>query len=227
VTAAAVELRIQGSIRPCRRADLRHLEWFGMFTDHRAIFRAAWDGHRRGTNVMLVADLHGFPAGQVWIDLARKGASGIGVVWALRVHPVLYRSGLGRALLGAAERELRRRGLATAEVAVEKDNDGACRLYRRAGYRDAGEATEPWSYVKPDGTPVEHVLDLWILQKGLDGDDGSAARRDSVDDRRREPAGVRGFEALRLGRLPRLWGRRGVRDLPELDSSADGPTADR
>jgi ribosomal protein S18 acetylase RimI-like enzyme len=42
--------------------------------------------------------------------------------------------GIGRALLGFAHRRMSDRGLGRAEVVTQSENEGACRLYRGAGY---------------------------------------------------------------------------------------------
>ena len=59
-------------IRLCREADLPQLEWFGMYSEHREIIRSTYESQERGETAMLVADLNGFPAGQVWINLTLK-----------------------------------------------------------------------------------------------------------------------------------------------------------
>src|SRR5947208_11574768 len=83
----AVTATIQ--LRVCERRDLRELEWFGMFTPHRALIEEAFARQLRGEVVMGVADLAGFPVGQVWVDLARKRDQGTGIIWAIRVIPFL------------------------------------------------------------------------------------------------------------------------------------------
>ena len=55
------------TIRQCVEADLPLLEWYGLFSHHREIFHATFERQKRGQNVMLVADLRGFPVGQAWI----------------------------------------------------------------------------------------------------------------------------------------------------------------
>src|SRR5438093_11002918 len=60
------------TVRICRREDLPALEWFGLFTEHREIIRETFESQERGEAVMLIADLNGFPIGQVWINLTLK-----------------------------------------------------------------------------------------------------------------------------------------------------------
>ena len=48
-------------IRPCKRADLRKLEWFGMLTKYREIILEAFERQEKGEVIMLVAEVNHFP----------------------------------------------------------------------------------------------------------------------------------------------------------------------
>lgn len=164
-------LRLELVIRTCREEDLPRLEWFGMFTPHRELIRDAYDRQERGEVAMLVADVNGFPVGQVWVDFVRRAADSMGTIWALRVLPPLQGKGIGTRLLAAAERVIRARGREAAEIGVEKDNPGARRVYERAGYRVVREEYEEYEYTTPDGTRIRVPVDEWILRKSLRGAD--------------------------------------------------------
>jgi ribosomal protein S18 acetylase RimI-like enzyme len=157
------------AIRLCRADDLPALEWFGLFTEHREIIRETFESQERGEAVMLVADLNGFPAGQVWINLTLKKAEATGALWAVRVLPCLQNLGIGAHLMAAAEQLLIERGCTGVELGVEKDNPGARRFYERLGYRLTGIAQGEYQYVTPDGTPMSMPIDEWILRKDLIG----------------------------------------------------------
>ena len=58
-----------------------------------------------------------------------------GFVAYMAVDPQQRRSGIGSALLAAAEDEARRRGLPYMALMVTEENEAARRLYRRSGYR--------------------------------------------------------------------------------------------
>jgi ribosomal protein S18 acetylase RimI-like enzyme len=161
--------RVAAKIRACRRHDLAALEWSGMFTDHRAIIRDAFERHCRGENVFLVADLGGFPAGQVWIDLTRKRTLRSAVIWALRVFPSLQNKGMGGDLMRAAEHVAAARGFLYAELAVELGNPRVIPFYERLGYRRDRRETESFRYVTPDGRRVDRPLHLLIYGKKLGG----------------------------------------------------------
>lgn len=153
-------------LRECRADDLEALEWFGMFTAHRALIRDAWERHRAGENVMLVAEANGFPIGQAWIDLARHADESAGLLWAVRVFPIFQGMGIGARLLDAAEEVLAARGFRWALIGVEKHNAGAHRLYLRQGYEPWGELRESYAYTPPGAdAPVEVPLDEWLLRK--------------------------------------------------------------
>ncbi|HEU4628133.1 MAG TPA: GNAT family N-acetyltransferase [Gemmatimonadaceae bacterium] len=154
-------------IRRCREEDLPRLEWFGLFTHHRAIIREAFERQRAGDNVMLVGDAGGFPVAQAWIDLARLHAERVGLLWAVRVLPALQGLGLGSRLIGAAETVLRRLGYVAAEIGVEKENPGARRLYERLGYVVVREGREAYAYTTPAGVTERVGLDEWFLRKRL------------------------------------------------------------
>jgi ribosomal protein S18 acetylase RimI-like enzyme len=154
-------------IRPCTRDDLRALEWHGQFTHHRELIDEAFARQERGENLMLLADLNGFPAAQAWVDLAARAEYRAGLLWAVRVYPFLRGLGLGARMIAAAETALRERGFRWAEIGVEKDNPRARRLYERAGYQLHRELLEWYEYTGPDGVPVRVPVDQWMLCKRL------------------------------------------------------------
>ncbi|MDB6110269.1 MAG: N-acetyltransferase [Pedosphaera sp.] len=155
------------TIRTCTAGDLPNLEWFGMFAAHREIIQAAYERQEQGENVMLVADVHGWAVGQLWIDLAKKVEQSTGILWALRVFPFLRNLRIGTRLIKVAEQVLRDRGFDCAEIGAEKDDPAARRLYERLGYRLVGSERSEYSYTGPDGVPVHVPVDEWILHKRL------------------------------------------------------------
>lgn len=162
------DLSLPVTVRECVAEDVPKLEWYGLFTHHRQILEDAWRRHEAGENLMLVADLGGFPVGQTWIDLAWAPAERAGLLWAVRVFPFLQKRGIGRHLLTAAGRALSARGYRAAEIGVETDNPEACRLYERLGFRYARDLTEEYEYVRPqDGVRCRHAVHQWMLRKEL------------------------------------------------------------
>ena len=102
----------------------------------RAAARALAGGYGQAVRKLLVAGCSLFrragPAG------AAEGAK----VWVLLVHPEHRRAGVATALLEAAERYVRSRGLRGLTVTVGLDNQPAQALYLRAGFHPAGRCLE-------------------------------------------------------------------------------------
>lgn len=161
-----LSIHVELEIRACSEGDLPKMEWFGMYTPHREIIQQAFERQRLGENLMLVADLNGFPVGQVWIDLARSARERVGLLWALRVFPFLKGMGIGRRLVRAAERALAQRGYRVAEIGAEK-GAAAAAVYERLGYRRVGQRYEHYSYTTPDGRFMHVPVDQWIFHKRL------------------------------------------------------------
>lgn len=166
-------MRVEGTVRvpvTIRRAcagDLPALEWHGLYTPMRAVIQSAFRAQERGDGVMLLADANGFPAGQAWIDYARKAHLGLATLWAVRVFPAFQRGGLGTLLMHAAERSALTRGVTAAELAVDRDNAGVLRFYDALGYARVGTERGTFSYRTPDGRAVEVAVDQWLLRKRL------------------------------------------------------------
>lgn len=158
-----LELRLDAVIRLCAEEDLPGLELFGWFTQHRELFREEYERHVRGEVRMLVAEVNGWIAGQVWVDLMKP----VPLIYALRVFPLLHRCGLGTRLVHVAERLAGEAGFDAVEIGAEKDNPGALRLYQRLGYDIEREQQHGYRYVAPDGTHVHVPIDEWVLRKPL------------------------------------------------------------
>lgn len=160
-------LSLEVTLRRCVAEDISLLEWEGMFTAHRELIAEAWRRHLAGENVMLVAEAQRFPIGQIWVDLTRKGAQSIGLLWALRVLPGFQGLGLGSRLLAAAEQVILSHGLRIAEIGAEQHNPAARRLYERCGYRVFAEELNAYEYTTPEGQLVRMAAPQWILHKTL------------------------------------------------------------
>jgi ribosomal protein S18 acetylase RimI-like enzyme len=162
-----LEICVPVLVRTCVAEDLPLLEWYGLFRDHREHFTEAFARHLAGDNVMLVADLRGFPVGQAWIDLVKHRADRVGYVWAVRVFPFLRGLGIGTQLIQAAECVLAERGYRGAELGVEKDNPDARRLYERLGYGLVGEERAEYAIANPDGAVATYAVEQWLLRKSF------------------------------------------------------------
>lgn len=155
------------TIRPASENDLPTLEWYGLHTPHREIIAGAFRLQERGDGSMLLADVNGFPVGQICIDFLRKRPSGRATLWALRVFQPFRRLGLGVRLVRAAERLVVQRGVPFAELGVDRDNAGVLPFYERLGYEHCGRERGQFLYHTPEGRLVRVAIDQWLLQKRM------------------------------------------------------------
>lgn len=168
----AHETTLRYELRPARRSDLRLLEWFGEHRHLRLVESAAWANVETGGVLFIVADIGGFPAGQVKVALVHDEdvkADGVrsGYLYGLRVFGPFQRLGIGTALVRRAEELLRERGFRWATIAVERQNADARRLYERLGYEAIREHHRSWSYADPEGRTRLVDVDEALLRKSL------------------------------------------------------------
>lgn len=97
----------------------------------------------RQLGILLAAWRDDHPIGVIylWLEDAeepelREHLPGTPILTHLEIHPDHRGGGAGTALIQAAERRLRMLGFKQVALAVEIDNDGAARLYKRLGYED-------------------------------------------------------------------------------------------
>jgi ribosomal protein S18 acetylase RimI-like enzyme len=162
------------SIRPIEERDLPALEWDGTYIHFRRLFRQAYEDMRIGTRQLLMMECKttGEMIGQVfiqWTSSDPRYADGAkrGYLYALRVKPAFQNRGLGTRILEAAEKELRRRGMNTASIGVEKNNPRARALYERRGYRIIADDPGRWSYVDHEGNIQEVLEPAWLMEKRI------------------------------------------------------------
>jgi ribosomal protein S18 acetylase RimI-like enzyme len=152
------------TIRPAHAEDLAKLEWFGAYAHFRDLYRRTWLDHQAGRRLMLVADLHGFPVGQVWLDVM---PSEYAYLYALRVMEPLRGLGLGSNLIGSAEALARSYGYRQIQLAVEKRNEAARRLYERLGFQIFTQRVDVWSYTDHHGQTHWVQEDVYGMRKVL------------------------------------------------------------
>jgi ribosomal protein S18 acetylase RimI-like enzyme len=152
-------------IRPARQADLDHLLWSG---EHlRANRQQILDRQARGEAVVLLPTLDDEPIGHMAVDVVRlRDQGGVYLYW-LHIRDEFQRNGIGTAVINRAEQVAQEHGRTFSEIAVEKTNTGARRLYERLGYRLVGERLDTWIADQADGEHVEVVDDCWVLRKTL------------------------------------------------------------
>jgi ribosomal protein S18 acetylase RimI-like enzyme len=115
---------------------------------------------------VLVAEVAGELAGYVRLGRATplRASDHVLAIDGLAVDPPRQQQGVGRALLDAAVDEARRRGARRLTLRVLACNDGALRLYRRAGFVVEGVLRGEFLL---DGEYVDDVLMARDLTAGL------------------------------------------------------------
>ena len=159
----AFSIRLPVRIRPAVETDLPALDEIGRLVVTERPVREIHEQHRGGEALILVAEVNGVPAGQLWIDLERRRAERAGEIWAVAVLPCLRGQGLGAALVRAAEEALQARGFRWALLGVEADNPGARRLYERLGYALAASRPAP----QAQEASVRGAAAQWVFRKEL------------------------------------------------------------
>ena len=130
-------------IRPCSATDLDVLRGAWPSADDVHGSHAAQQD--RGYATYLVAWTQEQPLGSALIqwrgpigEQARAAFPGCVEVNHLQVRPEVRGSGVGTALITAAEQLATARGIELVALGVGVDNDRAARLYERLGYRRTG-----------------------------------------------------------------------------------------
>ncbi len=169
---ATLNLTLAISTRAATREDVTKLEWFGQYAHYRNLIRRAYQEQKYGRRLILVADLNGFPVGQVFIQYAAHNpriADGKtrAYFYAFRVFELFRGQGVGTHLMQSAEQNIQQRGYTHATIAVAKANEGAFRLYKRLGYHIMAEDSGHWHYVDHRGL-THHVHEpSWVMERKL------------------------------------------------------------
>jgi ribosomal protein S18 acetylase RimI-like enzyme len=177
-TSVSFKLELNIHFRIAEEADLALLEWYGQYTHFRNLFRMTYEGQQRGERLMLLADLNGFPVGQIFVLLNQrvnfwqamtgyKAPEQRGYLYALRVMDHLQGMGIGTHLIVEAERLMFENGSNWSTISVAKDNPRAKKLYENLGYQVYLEDDGRWSYTDHLGKNVNVHEPCWMLEKRL------------------------------------------------------------
>lgn len=130
-----LEVGVRATIRACRKDDLPALEWMGLFAPHRDIIREAYEEQESDRGMMVLAVSAGFPIAQIWIRFHRDEPRSRATLWAVRTFYPLQGAGIGRRMMRVAEHILAERGIAHAELEVDRSNQAALDFYHQLGWR--------------------------------------------------------------------------------------------
>ncbi len=147
------------------REDLSLLGWSGSST-HLASVGQALDRVDSGeVEYLVVRAPSGEPIAKGGIDYVET--PGAGTLWQFATLSELQGLGIGTHLIAVAERRMRRRGVHTAELAVEDNNPRARALYERLGYREAGRKSASSNREDAAGNVSLYETQLAVLRKNL------------------------------------------------------------
>jgi GNAT superfamily N-acetyltransferase len=171
------KLNLTITFRLATQADLPKLEWYGQYTHFRPLFERTYREQCAGSRLMLIADMNGFPIGQIFVllrmtpNLARRHRitpqTNKAYLYSLRVMDHLQGKGIGTQLILLAEALLMRRGYEWTLISVAKTNPRARQLYERLGYHVFCEDPGEWRYVNHQGKIVHMTEPCWMLDKRL------------------------------------------------------------
>ena len=176
------QVSINVQLRIAEEADLALLEWHGQFTHFRNLFRLTYEGQLRGERLILLADVNGFPVGQVFLlfnqgtvlfqNVLHRKKNGAnrqqrGYIYAFRVMNHLQGLGIGTQLMHTAESILIDQGCSWATISVAKDNPRAKKLYERLNYQVYLEDEGRWNYVDHTGKVIQVHEPCWMMEKHL------------------------------------------------------------
>jgi ribosomal protein S18 acetylase RimI-like enzyme len=152
-------------VRDLTEADLEALQWSGTASHLVAVRQELGRVTSGEVEYLVAAASAGLPVGKAGIDYARH--AGAGTIYQAAVHPALQSCGIGTVLFGEAERRMKVRGLARAELSVEHDNARARALYERLGYVAYGDAPDEWDAEGPTGEIVRYHTTCTLMRKLL------------------------------------------------------------
>ena len=148
-----------------RRDELVLIAWSGSAAHLRNV-AAQLDRRDAGdVDYLVVRDEDGRPVAKGAVDY--QEFPGAGSIMQLATRQDLEGRGLATRVIAEAEQRIRHRGLATARLSVEPDNERALRLYLHLGYRIAGRREIGWEVERVDGTLGEYRTTVEDLRKDL------------------------------------------------------------
>ena len=176
-TNSSFQISLPVTFRLAQKDDLPRLEWFGQYTHYRNVFQRNFRDQQAGRRFMLLADMNGFPIGQIFAQLVfpDEGIEPRGhyvqqataYFYSLRVMDMFRGHGLGKRLLQEAEQLGKQAGCVRGSIAAARDNPRARRMYERAGYVVVGEDRGEWSYTDHLGRLRQVREPCFVLEKYL------------------------------------------------------------
>jgi len=161
-------------IRHLVKTDLPALEWGGEYSHFRRLYAGVYQSHFQGKAVMWVTELPGAGLiGQLFVQLTSSRpelADGTtrAYIYGFRIKPAFRGYGLGTTMMQVVENDLRRRNFHRVCLNVNRENEGALRLYEKLGYRVVAAEPGQWSYIDDQGKRQDVSEPAWRMEKLLD-----------------------------------------------------------
>lgn len=147
------------------RADLDAIGWSGSASHLRNVAGQLDRRDEGAVEYLVVRDENGSPIAKGGIDYQEH--PGAGATFQLATRSDLEGRGLATMLIVEAERRIRARGLRTACLSVEPDNERARRLYEHLGYVAVGEREVGWEHDLEDGSLGWYSTVVVDMEKAL------------------------------------------------------------
>jgi ribosomal protein S18 acetylase RimI-like enzyme len=145
--------------------DLALLDWSGSETHLASVSRALERIEPGEVQYLVVRAPGGEPIAKGGIDYAEE--PGVGTIWQVATAQELQSLGIGTHLIAVAEQRVRKRGVRTAELAVEDNNPRAKALYERLGYREVRRKAASWDQEDAAGNVSRYETELAVMRKEL------------------------------------------------------------
>ena len=165
-------LKLGLKVRVATPEDIQKLEWNGQYTHFRNLFRRAYVEQKRKNRLLLIMDFNNYPIARLFIQFIGQNETidddnQRGYIYSFNVMEPFRNLGIGTRMLNTAESILRNRGYQLVTISVAKDNSGALKLYRRAGYQIYGEDDGQWQF--RDHMDNLHQMNepSWLMKKAL------------------------------------------------------------
>lgn len=159
--------------RQASQSDLLALEWDGEYAHFRRLYAEAYRYVELGQAVIWLAELINVSlVGQLLVHLKSDRSEladgrSRAYIYGFRIKPIYQNKGVGTRLLRVAEDDLVQRGYQIVNLNVGQDNNRACQLYERLGYRVVGTDPGRWSYFDQLGRRQDVNEPAWRMQKRL------------------------------------------------------------
>src|SRR5258708_13128789 len=127
VERRAISLQIDVKFRFAEPEDLPKLEWYGQYTHFRRVFQRAYEDQLAGRRLMLLADVNGWPIGQIFVQLeslddALMSLGRRGYLYCLPFMDLLQRCGIGTALIPQSQPTLTTSAYASLSIPSPQEN---------------------------------------------------------------------------------------------------------